>query len=62
VETGQTQYRTRLDLHEANLQRAFLIEANLQHANLQDAKVTDEQLADAQSLQGAIMPDGSKHP
>jgi hypothetical protein len=92
------EYRTRLDLHGANLRGAYLVEANLQEAflqearlqgadlqegafvrganlrgayliqaNLQDANlqgatdVTKEQLADTQSLQGAIMPDGSEH-
>jgi hypothetical protein len=46
------------DLRGANLQGA-----NLQGADLQEAKVTDEWwLPDARSLQGATMPDGSKHP
>jgi hypothetical protein len=31
-------------------------------ADLEGAQVTDGQLADTLSLQGAIMPDGSKHP
>jgi hypothetical protein len=50
------EYRTSLDLHEADLQGA-----DLQEANLQGAKVTEEQLADMRSLRGATMPDGSKH-
>jgi hypothetical protein len=49
------------DLEEANLQDANLLGADLEEANLQGAAVTDEQLADARSLQGATMPDGSKH-
>jgi hypothetical protein len=31
-------------------------------ADLRYAKVTDQQLAEAKSLEGATMPDGSKHP
>jgi uncharacterized protein YjbI with pentapeptide repeats len=50
------------NLERANLQGANLKKANLSDANLSEAKVTDEQLAEAQSLQGATMPDGSKHP
>jgi hypothetical protein len=61
------EHRTRLDLREASLLRAHLrgadLEgANLQGANLEGANVTDKQLADTRSLQGATMPDGSKHP
>jgi Pentapeptide repeats (8 copies) len=60
------EYRTRLDLREANLyganlQGADLQGANLQEANLQGAEVTDGQLAATWSLQDATMPDGSKH-
>jgi uncharacterized protein YjbI with pentapeptide repeats len=51
----------RADLQYAFLQEANLQEANLQGANLYRATVTDEQLADAQSLQGAIMPDGQTY-
>jgi hypothetical protein len=36
--------------------------AFLNGAFLSRAKVTDEQLKKAQSLEGATMPDGSKHP
>jgi hypothetical protein len=59
-------YRTRPDLHEANLQGANLLGANLQEADLggaylPDAEVADEQLAEARSLQGATMPDGQKY-
>ena len=49
-------------LQRANLQGADLLRAILQDAILQGAKVTDNQLADTRSLEGAIMPDGSKHP
>ena len=43
------------------------IEANLRGANLSEAilssgNATMEQLAQAESLQGATMPDGAKHP
>ena len=55
-----------LDLSGANLQGADLQEADLQGvylqgAILQGAMVTDEQLAKAVSLEGATMPDGTKH-
>jgi hypothetical protein len=50
------------NLQGARLQGADLQEADLRGADLLDAKVTDEQLADTRSLQGATMPDGSKHP
>ncbi len=46
----------------AYLSEANLSEANLSEANLSEAKVTVEQLDTAKSLQGATMPDGSKHP
>lgn len=49
-------------LQGANLSGANLQGANLSDADLSNAKVTDEQLAKAKSLQGALMPDGSKHP
>ena len=49
------------DLRGANLQEANLQEANLEGANLQGAEVTAEQLPGTRSLQGAIMPDGTKH-
>jgi len=51
-------------LQVANLREAYLRGVNLQGADLQGAKVTDEWLAEAlaRSLQGATMPDGSKHP
>jgi len=35
---------------------------DLSHAILSGAKVTEEQLSKASSLEGAFMPDGSKHP
>jgi uncharacterized protein YjbI with pentapeptide repeats len=46
-----------VDLSDANLSDAVLIDANLS-----DAKVSKEQLDQVDSLEGAIMPDGSKHP
>jgi hypothetical protein len=48
-------------LEGADLNYAHLEGAILSRANLKGAKVTDEQLADAVSLEGATMPDGSKH-
>lgn len=50
------------DLSGAVLTGADLREADLSSANLQGARVTTQQLDQAISLQGAIMPDGSKHP
>ncbi len=50
------------DLSGANLSKADLSGANLSEANLHRANVTEEQLAKAKWLQGATMPDGSKHP
>ena len=50
------------DLSGANLTGADLDSANLSGANLKDAHVTDEQLAECESLEGATMPDGTKHP
>jgi len=44
------------------LSGADLSDADLSRANLSGATVTNEQLAGAKSLQGATMPDGSKHP
>jgi len=54
------------DLEGANLKDAKLTDANLAGAYLVDADlerawVTDEQLDAAYSLEGATMPDGSKH-
>lgn len=51
-----------VDLSRADLSEADLSEANLSEANLKEAKVTPEQLHKAKTLQGTIMPDGSKHP
>ena len=58
---------SRADLSGANLSGAELdgsdlFGTDLSAANLQGATVTNEQLAKAESLQGTIMPDGSKHP
>ena len=50
------------DLSGANLNRAVLTGADLSGANLTSARVTDEQLDTSESLKGATMPDGSKHP
>lgn len=61
------------NLSEANLSRtllkgtdfsgANLNNVNLSGADLSEAKgTTDEQLSKAKSLEGATMPDGSKHP
>jgi Pentapeptide repeats (8 copies) len=50
------------DLSDADLTGADLRDADLSWADLQGAHVTKQQLARAKSLQGAIMPDGSKHP
>ncbi|HAE84050.1 MAG TPA: hypothetical protein DCK85_11725, partial [Ktedonobacter sp.] len=36
--------------------------ADLSDANLRGAKVTQAQLNKAKSLQGTVMPNGSKHP
>ena len=45
----------------ADLSGADLDWADLSGANLGGAIITNEQLAQAKSLEGAIMPDGSKH-
>jgi hypothetical protein len=50
------------DLSRADLGGANIHMANLSRADLTGALVTTEQLAQAKSLQGAILPDGSKHP
>ncbi len=49
-------------LTDATLTNATLQGAILDRANLLGANVTQEQLKKAKSLQGATMPDGSKHP
>ena len=46
----------------AGLSYADLRGANLSAANLKGANVTDKQLAECKSLEGATMPDGTKHP
>jgi len=56
----------RANLKGANLKDAFLRGANLErtnleHANLENARFSDEQLAIAETLKGAIMPDGTIH-
>ena len=45
----------------ADLSGAVLSGADLSDANLHEARITAEQLATVRSLQGATMPDGSKH-
>jgi uncharacterized protein YjbI with pentapeptide repeats len=50
------------NLEDANLSSAYLSGANLEGANLEGANVTDEQLGECESLEGATMPDGTKHP
>jgi uncharacterized protein YjbI with pentapeptide repeats len=49
------------NLSGANLSRAVLTDADLSDANLANAVVTDEQLDACKSLEGATLPDGSKH-
>jgi uncharacterized protein YjbI with pentapeptide repeats len=62
------------DLHRADLRKANLSEADLRNASLTDADLSDAFLGEArgvtneeleqqaETLEGAIMPDGSKHP
>ena len=49
-------------LPDASIRDADLSGANLQGADLRQAIVNAEQLEKAKSLEGAIMPDESKHP
>lgn len=49
-----------LDL-PAHCVEELLSEADLRLANPSGAKVTDEQLAQARTLEGATLPDGTKH-
>ena len=53
---------TDADLSGANLSGADLSNAYLGGASLKGANITEEQLAMCKSLEGATMPDGSKHP
>jgi Pentapeptide repeats (8 copies) len=55
-------YLNDADLRGADLSGAYLGGARLNGANLTGAIVTNQQLAEAETLQGAIMPDGSVHP
>ena len=48
-------------LEDANLQGAILQNAELGGATLQRANVTMKQLKSAKTVQGAILPDGTKH-
>jgi len=50
------------NLRRADLEGAFLDQAHLRQADLTEARVTMAQLDKAESLQGAILPDGSVHP
>jgi len=50
------------NLRDANLITSSIEEANLDGADLKGARVSEEQLKRVKSLEGAIMPDGSKHP
>ena len=52
---------SKADLEGADLSGAFLRAADLSEANLKDATVTLEQLEQAANLEGAIMPNGTKH-
>jgi hypothetical protein len=52
---------TDADLSGADLTGADLSNAYLAGANLEGADITDEQLAMCKSLEGATMPDGTKH-
>lgn len=49
------------DFRGADLRDADLYAAEMQGADLSEAKVTNEQLEQAKSLEGATMPDGTKH-
>jgi uncharacterized protein YjbI with pentapeptide repeats len=49
------------DLQGAKLRRAILFQVDLQGANLRGAQITSEQLAQVGSLQGTILPDGTRH-
>jgi hypothetical protein len=51
-----------INLSSASLSGADLRFADLRGADLSDARVSNEQLDQADSLEGATMPDGSKHP
>ena len=52
---------SRVDLSGADLNEANLSGVNFTRANLSGADVSNEQLASAKSLEGATMPDGTKH-
>jgi len=53
---------TRADLSGADLRLADLTGVDLRFADLSKASITQVQLDQALSLQGATLPDGSKHP
>jgi hypothetical protein len=50
------------NLEGANLEGANLEGANLEGANLEGADISKDQLSKVASLEGATMPDGTKHP
>jgi hypothetical protein len=50
------------NMHGAILIKTILTNAKLDGADLRGANVTDEQLSLAESLEGTMMPDGTKHP
>ena len=52
---------TDADLSGTDLTGADLSNAYLAGANLEGADITDEQLAMCKSLEGATLPDGTKH-
>jgi uncharacterized protein YjbI with pentapeptide repeats len=49
------------NLNTATFREAKLNRANLSGADLSGAEITDKQLATAKSLEGATLPDGTKH-
>jgi len=53
---------TNANLKDANLSGANLTDADLRGANLRGTDISEEQLHKATHLDGATMPDGSKHP
>jgi uncharacterized protein YjbI with pentapeptide repeats len=52
----------RANLRNADLRDADLRDADLRDADLRGANITQDQLKQVVSIEGAIMPDGSKHP
>jgi hypothetical protein len=52
---------SKVDLSGADLREADLYKANLRRANLKEAQVNSGQLSQAETLEGATMPNGTKH-